>query len=111
MAVTSRELIPAKLVENTLTTQFTATAATAVVQVFTVTNITAAVQTISVHLVAGGDTAGTANKVIDARRIAAGETYDFPELAGHVLEAGSSMATIASAGSSIVLRVSGIEIT
>jgi hypothetical protein len=53
MAVSTRVLIPAKTVENTQTTQYTATNVTAIIDKFTATNYTATAATISVNLVAG----------------------------------------------------------
>lgn len=111
MAVTPRVLIPAKQAENAQTAQYTASAARAIIDKFTVTNTSAGNVTLSVNLVTTGGSAGAANLVIDARAIAPDETYTCPELVGHVLEAGGFISTIASAATSLTIRCSGREIT
>lgn len=111
MAVTPKVLIPAKQAENAQTAQYTASAARAIIDKFTVTNTSAGNVTLSVNLVTTGGSAGAANLVIDARAIAPDETYTCPELVGHVLEAGGFISTIASAATSLTIRCSGREIT
>lgn len=110
MAVSIKELIPAKYAENSQTTQFTATAYT-VIDKFTVTNISGSVATLSVNLVASGGGAANTNLIVDARQIGVGETYTCPELVGHTLVAGSFISTLASAASALTIRASGREIT
>lgn len=111
MAVTPKVLIPAKQAEDAQTAQYTATAAKAIIDKFTVTNTSAGNVTLSVNLVTTGGSAGADNLVIDARAIAPDETYTCPELVGHVLEAGGFISTIASAATSLTIRCSGREIT
>lgn len=111
MAVTPRVLIPAKQAENAQTAQYTASAARAIIDKFTVTNTSAGNVTLSVNLVTTGGSAGANNLVIDARAIAPDETYTCPELVGHALEAGGFISTLASAATSLTIRCSGREIT
>lgn len=111
MAVTVKTIIPAKQAENVQTTQYTVTNARAIIDKFTATNTSAANRTLSVNLVANGGTAGADNLIVDAREIAPGETYTFPELVGQVLESGGFISTIASATTSLTIRASGREIT
>jgi hypothetical protein len=110
MTVTVKVLIPAKQAENTQTTQYTATNATAIIDKFTATNTSAGNVTISVNLVTSGDSPGAGNLVVDTRAIAPDETYTFPELVGQVLAAGGFISTIASAATSLTIRASGREI-
>ena len=113
MTVTARNLIPAKLVENTQTTQYIVpTNATAVIiDKFTATNISASTATISVNLVTGSDTAGNQNLITKTKSLTASEVYTFPELVGQILPTAAFISTIASAASAINMRVSGREVT
>jgi hypothetical protein len=111
MAVTVKTFIPAKQAENTDTVQYTATNARAIIDKFTATNTSAGNETLSVNLVTVGGTPSVSNLIVDARSIAPGETYTFPELVGQVLESGGFISTIASAAASLTIRASGREIT
>lgn len=111
MTVSLKVLVPAKTVENSQTTQYTATGVTAVIDKFTATNYSAAVATISVNIVTSADTAGNQNLITKTKALQAGETYTFPELVGHTLMAGGFISTIAGTASAINMRVSGREIT
>lgn len=110
MAVTVKNIIPAKEAEAVQTTQYTATNCRCIIDKFTATNTTAGNETISVNLVASGDVAGVANLIVDTRSIAPDETYTFPELVGQVLDSGTFISTIASAATSLTIRASGREI-
>lgn len=111
MAVTVKNIIPSKEAENIQTTQYTATNAKCVIDKFTATNISTGNESLSVNLVTLGDVAGNDNLIVDARVVAPGETYTFPELVGQVLENGSFISTLASATAALTIRASGREIT
>jgi hypothetical protein len=113
MTVTARNLVPAKLVENTQTTQYIVpTNATAVIiDKFTATNISGSAATISVNLVTGSDTPGDKNLITKIKSLAASEVYTFPELVGQILPTAAFISTIASAANAINMRVSGREVT
>lgn len=111
MAVTAKQLITSKLAEASQTTQYTAINATAIIDKFTATNTGASDQTLSVNLVAFGGSAGTANLIVDARVIAPGETYTFPELVGHVIGSGGFISTLSSTATDLTMKASGREIT
>ena len=111
MSVTVKVLIPAKLAETAQTTQYTATNAKAIIDKFTATNTGSSNQTISVNLVTSGGAAGTENLVVDARAIAPGETYTFPELVGQSLGSGDFISTLSSTATDVTIRASGREIT
>ena len=111
MTVSVKVLVPAKTVENTQTTQYTATGVTAIIDKFTATNTTSGNVTISVNLVTASGSAGASNLIVDTRSIAPDETYTFPELVGQALEPGGFISTIASAATSLTIRASGREIT
>ena len=111
MAVTVKNIIPAKQAENAQTTQYTATGCRTIIDKFTVTNTGAANVTFSVNLVASSGSAGAANLVLDEKNIVPGETYLCPELVGQVLEPGGFISTLAGAATSLTIRASGREIT
>ena len=109
MSVTVIEILPAKLAENSQTTQYTvSTGNKVIIDKFTVTNIHAlSAAAISVNLVPSGDAAGSSNLILDAKSLATGETYTCPEVVGHVLAAGSFISTLASVASALTIRISG----
>lgn len=110
MPITLKAIIPAKVVENTQTTQYTAANVTTIIDKFTATNYGASSVTLSINIVTMGDANGNQNLIVKSRTLAAGETYTFPEIVGQVLNPGDFISTIASAASSVNLRVSGREI-
>lgn len=73
-----------------------------------VTNTTGAPVALTVYLVPTGGTAGAANTVISARALAAGETYNCPELIGKGLNAGGFLQAL---GTSLTLSYSATDIT
>jgi len=111
MTVSVSVLIPAKIAENTQTTQYTSTGVTTLIDKFTATNYSASAATLSINLVSSGDTSGNQNLIVKTRSLLAGETYTFPEIVGTVLESGGFISTIASAATSVNMRASGIEVT
>ena len=111
MTVTVKTLVPPKQMEAVQTTQYTATAAKALIDKATVTNTDTVNRTFSVNLVQVGGSAGNSNLIISDRTVAPGETYLCPELVGQELDSGAFISTIASAATSLTLRVSGREIT
>lgn len=111
MTVTLKPIIPAKIAENSQTTQYTATGVTCRIDKFTATNYSVAAATISVNLVTAAGSAGDANLVTKTKTLQAGETYTFPELVGHVLAPSGFISTIAGTATAINIRASGAEIS
>jgi hypothetical protein len=111
MTVTVRVLVPAKTVENTQVTQYTATGVTAIIDKFTATNFSGTAATISVNLVTVSGSAGNSNLITKTKTLQASEVYTFPELVGQVLGIGDFISTIAGTASAINMRVSGREVT
>lgn len=110
MSITVKNIIPAKQAEVSQTTQYTATNCKTIIDDFTATNTTAGNITISINIVEDGESTGNSNLIIKAKSIAPSQTYGFPQLIGTVLEAGSYISTIASAGASLTIAASGREI-
>ena len=111
MAVNVSTLILAKQAEATQTTQYTATGMRTIIDKFTGTNTTASAATLSVNLVASGGSASDANLIVKSKSLAAGETYTFPELVGHVLTPGAFISILAGTATAITIRASGREVT
>ena len=111
MTVTVKNIVPAKTVENTQTTQYTAVGVTTILDKFTATNYSAAAATISVNLVTVTGSAGNNNLITKTKAPQPSEVYTFPELVGQVLNPGDFISTIAGTASAINMRVSGREVT
>lgn len=111
MTVTVKVLVPAKTVENTQTTQYTANGVTTIIDKFTATNYTTTAATISVNLVTVSGSAGNSNLITKTKTLQPAEVYTFPELVGQVLNSGDFISTIAGTASAINMRVSGREVT
>lgn len=111
MTVTVKVLVPAKTVEGTQTTQYTAAGVTAIIDKFTATNYSATAATISVNLVNTSGSAGNDNLITKTKTLQPSEVYTFPELVGQVLNAGNFISTIAGTTTAINMRVSGREVT
>ena len=110
MTILVKNIIPFKVAETSLTSQYSATGCKTVVDKFTATNTTAANISITVYLVPPAGTAGASNLVISSRTVVPNETYTFPGLVGHVIEAGGSLSTSTTA-TGLTIGASGREIT
>ena len=111
MAVIVKVLVPAKIVEATQTTQYTATNVTTIIDKFTATNYSATAASISVNLVTVAGSAGDLNLITKTKTLQPSEVYTFPELVGQVLSPGAFISTLAGTASAINMRVSGREVT
>lgn len=111
MTVTVAVLIPAKIAENSQTTQYTSTGVTTIIDKFTATNYSAVAATISINLVTNADTSGNQNLIVKTKTLQASETYTFPEIVGAALAPGGFISTIAGTASTINIRSSGRQIT
>jgi hypothetical protein len=111
MTVTAKNLVPAKTVEATQTTQYIANGVTTIIDKFTATNYSGLSATISVNLITATGTASNDNLIVKQRTLAASETYIFPELVGQILPSGGFISTIAGTASAINMRVSGREVS
>lgn len=106
MAVTARTLFEALQVAAAESTQYTSTGVRTIIDKLTALNTTGAAVTITVKLIANGGVAGAGNTIV-IKVLQPNETYTFPEIVGHVLEAGDFISTLASAGASVTMRSSG----
>ena len=111
MTVTVKVLIPAKIAENTQTTQYTANGVTTIIDKFTATNYSASAATLSVNLVTVSFSAGDANLITKTKTLQPTEVYTFPELVGQVLSPGAFISTLAGTATAINIRASGREVS
>jgi hypothetical protein len=95
MTVLVKNIVPAKTVEATQVTQYTAVNVTTIIDKFTATNYSATAATISVNLVTLAGSAGNDNLITKTKTLQPSEVYTFPELVGQVLKPGSFISTIA----------------
>lgn len=109
MTVTAKCLLEAKYAENAQTTQYAAPAGTRTI-VDKFTGYSLAGGTLAVALVPAAGAAGASNAHV-SKTLAAGETYTFPEVVGQILNAGDFISTLAGAASSVVIRISGREVS
>lgn len=111
MAVTPKALIASQQLSNANVTYYTSTNVRTIIDKLTLVNTTAGAVTATVDAVDNGGAAGVTERLISARSIAAGETYTCPEVVGHVLNPGDSIQALASANTSITIRMSGREVS
>lgn len=109
MTTIAKCLLEAKYAEDTQTTQYTAPAGTRTI-IDKFVGYSPAGGTLTVNVVASGGTAGASNLLI-SKTLTAGETYSFPEVVGQILNAGDFASTDTAAASTVVIRMSGREIT
>lgn len=110
MTVTVENIIPAKDAETVDTAQYTSSNAKTIIDKFTATNVSAGALTLSVNIVPNAGSVSNANLIIDAKSIAANETFTFPGLVGHILTTGDFISTNASA-TGLTIRASGRVVT
>tara|TARA_R110000868_G_scaffold322175_1_gene583154 strand:- start:144 stop:482 length:339 start_codon:yes stop_codon:yes gene_type:complete len=112
MPIIAVNIIPAKNLENTQTTQYVApSSTTTIIDKFTATNFSSGTVNVSVNLAAASEATGNSNLIVKTRTLQPGETYTFPEIVGHTLPSGGFVSTLASAAAAVNLRASGREIS
>lgn len=112
MTVIAKALFEPLQAQNAETTQYTAPTGTrTIIDKLTGTNTTGAAATLTIKLIASGGAAGAANTIVSAKTLAAGESYTFPEVVGHVLNPGDFISTLAGTAAAITIRASGREVS
>lgn len=116
MTVQTIVMVPPKYVEDAQTVQYTVIVSQSstvvdIIDAITVTNVGSVASEFSCNLVPSGGAAAVSNLIINTRRIEPGETYLCPELVGQALNEGDFVSTLASVANTLVIRVSGREIT
>tara|TARA_R110000782_G_scaffold55229_1_gene116485 strand:- start:77 stop:415 length:339 start_codon:yes stop_codon:yes gene_type:complete len=81
------------------------------VSAITLMNDTSGAVTATIHLVPFGATPTSLNKVLSARTIAPGESYNVGSVIGQTMAAGGTIQALASVAASISIIASGYETT
>src|SRR5919108_1543290 len=105
---------PVAAVEGVQLTTSTATYYTATNKKFTidkatVTNTTAGAVTFDLYLVPTGGSAGATNQLYKTQSVASNASLTLDAIIGHTLENGGTIQAVASAATSLALRISGRE--
>lgn len=112
MARTAKRLIAGSQLTTSAATYYTAPALTqCIIRKISCTNTTGGAVTVTLYLITSGGSASASNTIASAKSLAAGETWSSPDVEGQVLEAGGFIQALASAGTSITIIGSGIELT
>lgn len=109
MSVINKSLLPPKYIENVQTVQYEALNGRAIIDKMTVTNSGAVNASFSVWIVYGAPDGS--NLIIDDKTIAPNDTYKCPEMIGHIIENGGELYGISSDSNTLVLTISGREVT
>lgn len=112
MARTAKRLVAGSQLTTSAATYYTVPAlTTCIVRKVSFTNTSGSAATVTLHLITSGGSASDSNKIAHTKNLAAGETWSCPDAEGQVLEASGFIQALASAGTSITMIASGIEIT
>lgn len=111
MTTTPKPLVDSKYASNSETTEYTASSGMrTIIDKISAYNGTGAASALTIKLVPSGGSAGASN-TLAVKTIAAGATETFPEITGQSLAPGGVISVLAAAASTIVIRISGREVT
>lgn len=102
--VTTKTITPAQLTTAAVAYLTVPVNSNAVVKKLTFTNPTGVAQTVTVYLVPPAGGPSTANILISARTVAAGDTYDCFEAQGQTLQAAGTLQVKSDANSAITIN-------
>lgn len=108
MAITN--IIPARAMPSTQTTQYTSAGFKTVVSKFTVTNTGLSTTVFNVNLLSAKDTPNSGNLIISQRAIAPKETYTCPEMVGQVVGVNGYISTLAGTSGALTISAAGDQI-
>lgn len=112
MSITLNVLVSPQLVLNSTQTYYTSTNIRTRIDKVTVTNTTGSADTITLYLVVQDGTAGASNTITSAKSIAAGETWNCPDLIGQILQSGGTIqAKAGTSSTALTFSVAGAQIT
>lgn len=108
MTISPAILTPSAQLTNAAASIYTVPAnGKAVIKRAVFTNVDTVTRLLTVHRVASGGSATTANQVITTQRLTPGEAYVAAELANMVLDAGDSIQALADANTAVNATMSG----
>lgn len=112
MTITAKNLVAGVALTNALVTEYTSpTNVTTVIKAATACNTSAGTVKLTINIVRSGGAAGVLNTAISAMSIAAGITYNCPELINKVLGPGDFIQAKDDTGAVTALIVDGIQIS
>lgn len=111
MTVIAKPLVQTKYAESTQSVQYTVNGGRTSIDRFVATNNSGSDAAFSIWIVPNGQGPTGANRLLNARSLAAGESYSCPEVCGQWMENGDRIITLAGAAGAIAIRVSGREVT
>ncbi len=111
MAVTNKRIIAGSQLTTSAATYYTAPSSTkCIIKRLTFTNTTAGAVTVTVYLIPFAGSASDSNTISHTHSVAANETWICSEAEGQVIEQLGFIQALASAGTSITIMASGVEI-
>jgi hypothetical protein len=111
MGITPKALVTPQQIANATTTYYTSTGLRTRIDKLTVTNPTAGAATVTIYLVPSGGSAGDSTTISKTKSVASLETWNCPDVVGHILEAGGTLQAVASAATTLTLAVSGAQLS
>ena len=109
MPVNVTQIVEPQLLTGSAATLFTASAKTNVqISKVTIANPTGTPYTYTLYVVPSGGSAGASNTITSAQSVAAGTTYNDPNVPGLVLNPGDFISGFASTTSELVIAISGV---
>lgn len=110
MATTAAQLIAPQQVAGTATIYYTSGSGVKTrIDKLSVTNPTAGAVSITIHIVPSGGSVGDSTTITKTRGVNTLETWNCPDLVGHVLNPGDTIRALASAATSLTLMASGAQ--
>ena len=111
MATVPKCFVEGKQLPSSNDTHYISTSVRSIIDKCTVCNTTGSVATLTLDIVVAAGSAGVTQRIISARSIAAGETYNCSEMVGHILNPGDSIQGLSGTASALTIRISGREIS
>lgn len=111
MSITPAQLIAPQQLTNAAVTYYTSSSLTTRIDKFSVTNTTGGAVTITIYIVPSGGSASASNTITYQRSVNAGQTWNCPDVVGQVMKSGDFIQALASAGASLTVMASGVQIT
>jgi hypothetical protein len=110
MAITPKCIIEPVQLTNANVNYYAVTKGNTIIDKLTLCNTTTSSANVTIDLVESGGSAGVSKRILSARTISPGETYNCVEASGHVLNIGDSIQAFASVSARITIRASGREV-
>jgi len=111
MAVTPLQIIAPQQLTGSAATLYTSSNIKTRVDKMTLTNTDSAAHQVTIYLIAAAGTAGAANTITSAHSVAAGETWNCPDMVGQILPPGSFIQAFADTGAKVTISAAGTQLS